>query len=985
MLLQEFRKGEEYSGFKIEEVTFIEEVNLIVYEANHLSSQAKVVHIASEELENLFAISFKTYPNHNKGVAHILEHVALCGSKRYKVKDPFFSMTRRSLASFMNALTGNNFTAYPAATTNEKDFYNLLDVYIDAVFFPLLDKHSFLQEGYRLELTNPQNLQSPLCVKGIVFNEMRGSLSRIQSRLWQDVLKNMFPDHPSGFNAGGDPCEILDLTYEELLEYHKQYYSPSRAIFFFNGSLPLKNHLTFIHNTVLKDAKNYPEILAVPKVQRFLHPKKTISYYPCQEKDLTQKTFAVFGWLTSEISDLESVVALSLLDSILMDTDASLLKNTLLASDLCTQADSILETEIREVPYFIVCHGCSSENVAELEKVMFERLREIVKEKINPQIIEASMYQMEFSRLEIDAEENPYGLELFYRTVLAKQQGGSVVSNLQIHDLFEKMAKQFVNPDYFSQIIEKFLLSNTHYICHVMEPDRDLHAKEEKEIEDIIKIKGNTLSKEDREKLLEEMKQFTSYQAKKEENIDCLPKLSVQDIPKNVLTYLLQRTYIDQLSVHSHICHTNKIVYASLSFDVPQIEEEDLQYLQFFSSCITEVGVGDKNYLDTLDHVQATLGGIHSSLSLNIHPKDPSSASPTFTLHAKALERKTEEMFLHIKDVILTPNFSDRERIKELITQEHAELEQKINRGAISYAVYRSKAALSSFSHILDQWHGIPYFVFIRNLAMNIDKVLDQVIERLQKIQRILFHLNSPNLILSCDEKAFKMIEENRWFGLNQFSTTSYAPWVDFSYESKIQSGSKKMPISVASNALAFEAVPFTHHNSAALNLAAILFENLVLHKEVREENGAYGLGAEYSAITGLFHFYSVRDPHIFSTYQSFRKSIEMITEGNFTEEDLSEAKLSFFQEADSTVSPGMRATLSYGFEKSGLDEETRQSYREKILFCTKQDVIDACRESLLPKLDSGIWTSFASESLLEKENKLFEKHALNPLPIESI
>lgn len=985
MQKQEFRKNEEYCGFIVDGVTAIEEVELLVYELTHKPSGAEVIHIATDEIENLFSICFKTYPNHNKGVAHVLEHTVLCGSRLYPVKDPFFSMNRRSLTTFMNALTGNNFTAYPAATTNEKDFYNLLDVYIDAVFFPILQKESFYQEGFRLELTNPNNLMSPLCVKGIVFNEMRGAFSRTETRLWRDVLKTMFPNHPHGYNAGGDPIEIISLTYPELVEYHKQYYSPSRATFFFNGSIPLKQHLDFIYQKVLRGAEKLPPIPPVEPIQRFLEPKRTLSYYPSQEKDQSKKTFVVFGWLTTDITDLETLIALSLLDSILMDTDASLLKNTLLGSDFCTQADSVLDTEMREIPYFILCHGCNVENINELEKILFKRLKEIAREKIDIQLIEASMYQMEFDRLEIDGEQHPYGLELFYRTVLSKQQGGAVVPNLQIHELFEKMASLFVDPDYFSNMIEKFFLSNPHYIRHVMEPDPDIHAREEKEIEHILAEKSRTLTKKEREDLLQEMKNFTLYQNQKQNNTDCLPKLSITDIPKNVQYYPLERSYIDQLTIYYHPCHTNKIVYAALSFDIPQIEDDYLQYLYLFGSCLTEVGVGGKDYLETLDNIQATLGGIHSSISLNIQAQDTTICSPTFTIHAKALERKIPDMFAHMKDVILTANFSDKERIKELIMQEYTDLEQKINRGAISYAVYRSKSALNSFSYILNEWHGLPYFTFIRSLATNIDKMIDLVIERLDHIKRTVFHLNSPTLVLSCDEKAYKLIEQNRWFGLSKFSTNPYRPWIDFPLVPPVYTVAKTMPIPVASNALALESVSYLHHNSAPLNLAAILFENIVLHKELREEKGAYGCGAEHAAATGLFHFYSVRDPHIFSTYQSFKGSVEAIAGGRFSEEDLDEAKLSFFQEADTPIPPGMRASWAYSLEKCGLDQVTRQKYREAILSATKEDVMNAVKESLLPKLDKAIWTSFASESLIEKENKLFEKNSLPPLPIEII
>ncbi len=352
--------GERYGDFVVTKCLEISELNCTLKELKHEPSGAQVMHIANDDPENLFCLSFKTYPASSNGAAHILEHTVLCGSRKFPVKDPFFSMNKRSLNTFMNALTGSDFTCYPAASLNEKDFYNLMDVYIDAVFHPELKKMSFLQEGHRLEFTDPKDPKTPLEYKGIVFNEMKGSLSSVDTRLWHALMQSLVPDLPYAFNSGGDPRFIPELTYPELIAFHETFYHPSRCLFFFYGNLPLRQHLDFIAEKALKNVPSLPPIPPLKKQRRFTAPIHREMRYPVSESDaLSERAIIAFSYLTAELLDQEEVLALSVLDCVLMETDASMLKSALMESGLCIHAEGYMDTEMSEVPYAMSVKGAT--------------------------------------------------------------------------------------------------------------------------------------------------------------------------------------------------------------------------------------------------------------------------------------------------------------------------------------------------------------------------------------------------------------------------------------------------------------------------------------------------------------------------------------------------------------------------------------------------------------------------------------------------
>ena len=981
------KAGDTHADFIVTKCVPLPELNCILRELQHLPTGAQVMHIGNDDPENLFCLSFQTFPSNSNGAAHILEHTVLCGSRRFPVKDPFFSMSRRSLNTFMNALTGSDFTCYPAASQVEKDFYNLLDVYLDAVFHPELKRLSFLQEGHRLEFADPKDPATTLEYKGIVFNEMKGNLASVDTRLWHALMAELVPDLPYAYNSGGDPKEIPNLTYAELIAFHETYYHPSRCLFFFYGDLPLKKHLDFLSEKALKGVQQLSPIPTLPRQRRFSVPVRKEMRYPVSESDdLSHRTIVTFGFLTTSLVDQEEVLAMSVLDSILMETDASLLKAALLETKLCIQAEAYLDTEMSEVPYAIVCKGCAPENIEMLESALKKALVTIIEQGIPTHLIEAAIHQLEFSRLEISGDHAPFGLTLFMRSALTKQHGCNPENSLLVHSLFEKLLAKIKDVDYLPGLLKKYLLENPHTVRLVMHPDPSLSSEETKQEHLRLQEIQKSLPKETIAKILKQSQDLAAYQKQTEnQSLDCLPKVSLGDVSPIARDFQLKQHHAGNLTIYHHDCFTNHIVYADLIFDLPHIDDKDLPLVHLLTSLIPEIGSGNRHYVQNLEYIQAHTGGIGASCALHVQINDPKQAKPSFNLRGKALHRKMDKLFSLMRDTLLHLRLDEKSRIEEILMQLRDAQLNRLNRQAMRYAIQLALSGFSSAAHISEAWYGLRYFKTIEQISKNLSKNLDSLIETLCRLKEQLFTLHNLHLVLSCSKEMFLEIQKNGFYGLADLpSRGQFQPWkIDFPVQPQ-GSQARTIASQVAFNVEAFKSVTYLHPFAPALTVAAVLFDNKILHRRIREQGGAYGCGATYSSSLGHFNFHSYRDPHIAASLKTFSGAIDEIAAGKFTEQDLEEAKLGVIQQFDTPISPGSRGLAAYSWLRDGKTKEMRQAFRDRLLNLTPQELKHAVEMELLPQKNQGITVCFAGKELIEKENTLLaiEKEKL---PVYSI
>jgi len=968
-----FSKGDRFKGFVVTKSVEIVEARARLIELTHEESGAEVLHIQADDPENLFCLSFRTLPPSSNGVAHILEHTVLTGSDKFPVKDPFFAMNRRSLNTYLNALTGDDFTCYPAASQVEQDFYNLLDVYLDATFHPLLKKLSFRQEGWRLEYTTPDDPASELEFKGIVYNEMKGSLNSPGARLDDAMSEALFPNSPYGFNAGGRPREIPNLSFEELVQFHKTYYHPSHCLFFFYGDIALEKHLEFIEERVLKGVTKVPKLPSIPKQPRFSAPVRKELFYPAQESEEAQeeKTLISFGWLTTSILNQLEVFALSVLDIILMETDASLLRRDILNTGLCTQATSSLDSENAEVPFTITIRGSKKEHADKLEETIKNSLITIASRGIEERLIEMALHQLELDRTEVGLEGAPFGLMLFGRAALIKQHGGRAEDGMRIHSLFEELRAVLKDdPLYLQNIIRKHFIENTHQVRIVLEPSIELAQKELEQEKEALHAISAALTEKDKKEIIEEALLLMKMQDDESDNEECLPKITLNDVPKKTRHFPLTHTPVGNVDLFFHEAFTNHFVYAELVFPLPALTREELPYARTFAKLLPQLGSGNRNFTQNLDFIQEHTGGISTGFSFNHQINDANLITPTFHIKGKALSRKSDKLFSLLFDTVTRPDLTDKNRIKELLLKYWSQLRDGINSNALQYALSQSAHGQAEPFWLYETWYGLEYYTFLRSIALHYEKESSQFLEKLLAMQDKLLCLEDAHLVITSDATDYSKFLESGFEGLVDLPKKPYSSWKTHFPLINIEPTCKVISSPVAFSAKAFQLGSYSNPESAYLTLAAEIFDNVHLHRKIREQGGAYGGGSSYNPTSGLFYFYSFRDPNIASTEHAFTTAIQLLKEGKFDESDVEEAKLEVLQALDQPVPPSGRAEIAYSRMREGKTEELRQAFRDKLIAATKEDIQKAVEKYIEAGYNRGALVSFASRELAEKENK---------------
>lgn len=982
------KPGDCYNGFTLNRVVELPEINCLLKEIEHNPTGTQVMYIQNDDPENVFCLSLRTIPDNSNGVAHILEHTVLCGSKKFPVKDPFFAMTRRSLNTFMNAFTGADFTCYPAASQIPKDFYNLLEVYLDAVFKPNLKELSFLQEGHRLEFEKMDDPTTPLEFKGIVYNEMKGALSSPDSRLHEALDHAIYPDITYGINSGGDPKNIPELTYQQLKEFHETYYHPSRCLFYFYGNLPIEGHLDFIQENILNDVSKKEPIAPLPKQPRFSAPKANETGYPfAEDEDPAQKAMIAMGWLTCDILNQEELLALSVICIVLLSTDASPLKHALLKSGLCKQVFAGISDENSEVPFTITLRGCDAENGEALEKLIFDQLREIVKTGLPENLVESAIHQIEFHRSEITGDSWPYGLSLFMRAGLLKQHGGLPESGLLVHSLCDSLLKKMKkDPQYLTSLTKRYFLDNPHFVRVVAKPDPSLTKAENEEERVLLEKIKSKLTSTKAEQIIEEAKTLEQFQKEQEgADLNILPKVTLDDVPKEARNYALSKETVGNLTTFHHDCFTNDILYTDLIFPLPYLSEEELPYLRLFTLLFTQLGCGGRSYTENLEYIQAYTGGVAACETLNVQVNDSNHLDPYLVIQGKALHRNKKKLFQLLIDLVTSVDFTNLTRIKEVLTKQLTGIQSTLNQNALRYAMSLASSGMGPASRINQALGGLEYYHFLETLISNFDSQSAQLVQKLQELQNRLLCLEGAHLVLSCDQKQYNDLRQNNFYGLAELAQKPYKLWSNHFTLPVIEPQGRIIASPVAFSCKVMKSLPYIHPETAAISAAAKLFDNLSLHPLIREQGGAYGGGATNNATLANFTFYAYRDPNIFSSFSAFETALEKVVQKDFTASDLEEAKLEIIQGLDSPMSPGSRGYVAYSWLRNGKTHTVRQAYRDHLLALTPEMVAKAVHSELKPQFDQGVSVVFTGKELLEEENKLFKLKNKPILAIKSI
>ena len=971
---QDILSKQNQEHFSILRARKLPELACTVYEMQHKKSGATVIHMHNDDPENLFCISFQTFPSSSNGAAHALEHLVLCGSSRFPVKDPFFAMSRRSLHTFMNAFTGSDFTSYPASSMIKKDLYNLLSVYIDAIFHPLLDKKSFLQEAVRLEFSEKGNPNSSLLRTGVVFNEMKGAYTNPLRRVYRAMNQCLFTKSSYTHDSGGDPKEIPSLTYEDILHFHKTFYHPSKALFFFYGNIDPNEHLAFLEKEILHSCEKAAPLPPFPQEMAHKTARSFNGFYPVEESsEGTDTSYVSFGFKTTDIRNQLEVLALTVLDLMLLENDGSCLKRALLTGGLCKQVFSDLDTENAYIPYVITALGVSAKNTKKFEEYFFSQLEKIAKEGFPQEQVESALHELELSCSEIGSDGSPYGLSLFFRAGLPYQHGVDILSGLAFHELFDKLRTLVKeDPSYFSKLIHTYLLNNSHRATVVLHPSKTVAKEESFQAQKLLEKEAEKLSAKEKETIIKNSRELEKMH-EQEQNLDCLPTIQLSDVPKKDIYIHLEESFSGNYPVFSSPCFTNGLCYIDLVSSLPHYDPEMIWMVQLFLYLMPQLGCGNKSYVESLAYLQAYTGGICSFFSLNPQADNAREIAPKWQIQGKCLERNVDRLCTAISSMLTELRLDEKDRIKQLVLKLATSLEQSIPSKALNYALLQSQQHISPALFLLNEAHGLPFLKHLLNLASTYDSQEKQFLEKLESIKNSLHLDASTAFVLSAQESSIEKLFLEEWYGLANIKPQPHNPWKMSS--EKILSCNKNTGYIIASNvnytALSFRTCPFTDTDSAPLSVVSHLMNNAFLHTAIREKGGAYGGGAKTSSLKGCFSFYSYKDPHLFSTVQSYEICSKYIEDGLFSDQQLIEAKLNVFQDLDLPIAPGNKAITAYMRRIKGLSEERRNYWRDAVFSTTRKQVM-----ALVPKYFSHMWRNspfiaFGSKETLEKEQRV--------------
>ncbi len=930
----------------------IESLSLDVAEYRHTQTGARHFHMAADDNNNAFLVAFLTVPQDSNGVAHILEHTSLCGSKRFPVRDPFFMMTRRSLNTFMNAFTSSDWTAYPFASQNVKDFDNLMNVYLDAVFFPRLDELDFAQEGHRVEFEDMDDPESDLVFKGVVFNEMKGAMSSPVSNLWQSLQSKVFPTITYHHNSGGEPEHIPDLSYADLKAFHARHYHPSNATFMTYGDLPAEHHQQQFEELALAQFDKLEMNLGIPDEQRYEKPLEFTDRYVLDEDDIEGKTYIAMAWLLGHSMDLDTMMEAHLLSGVLLDNSASPLRHALETSDLGTAPAPIsgLDDSTREASFICGMEGSEPENAEAIEKLILDTLNKVAKEGVPMEQVEAVLHQVELSQREVGGGHFPYGLQLMVNALSPALHGGDPVGVLNIDPVLEKLRTDIQDPNYIPSLVRKFLLDNNHRVRLTFSPDKELSAaKDAAEKNRLAQIKA-ALSESQKKDIIELSHKLEDRQMSMDDP-ELLPKVTLEDVPSDMKIATGESNTVAGLDNTWYSQGTNGLVYAQVITEMPAMDPQLSDLLPIFCDVLTEVGCGDKDYMEVQNWQASVTGGIGARVSVRGSVSDPQQTRGVFVVSGKALARNKKALSELLRATIESARFDEFDRLRELIAQYRAHRESNITDRGHGLAMNAATAGLAPSAALSERWSGFPSIKALKALddGLNEDGAIQALASKLEKIRDAL--IKAPHQLLMVGEEAEKQSLEAVMGEQLGALSTSNAGGV---FQPPVPSGQVRVGWSTSTQvnfaAKAYPTVPVVHEDAAALTILGPFLRNGYLHRAIREQGGAYGSGAGYDSDSGSFRFFSYRDPRLAETLEDFDKSVTWLLENKHEPNSLEEAILGVVSSIDRPESPAGEALGAFYAQLHGRSAEQRRAFRQRVLEVTLDDLKRVARAYLDPE-----------------------------------
>lgn len=918
-------------GFHLLETRAIPEIQAQVSWYRHARTGAELLSVVSADENKVFGVTFRTPPSDSSGVAHILEHSVLCGSDQYPVKEPFVELLKGSLHTFLNAMTYPDKTCYPVASVNLQDFYNLIDVYVDAVFHPRLTPQVLAQEGWHYELASPGG---PLSIQGVVYNEMKGVYSSPDSLLGELSQQSLFPDTLYGLDSGGHPLHIPSLTFEAFLEFHRRYYHPSNARFFFSGDDDPEERLRRI-DLVLTGFERIEPLSSIPVQPRFSAPRRREECFPVDPSSPdAEKGFASINWMLSEPVSANRIFALGLLSHILVGTPASPLRKALIDSGLGEDlAQAGLDSQLQQLTFSVGLRGIKPEEADRFEKLTFDTLRTLAARGVDQDLVEASLNSTEFALRENNTGRFPRGLALMLRSMTLWLHDGDPFEMMAFEAPLAALKSRLAeHPRFLQDLIEKNFLSNLHVTRLVLRPDVGLSAVREKEEQSRFEATRASMNEASLREVAEKAQRLHAGQEIPDslEALARIPSLHLADLDRHNRVIPCEEVPVGGSAAMWHDLFTGGLVYLDMGFPMRTLPDRLLPYTALFGRMLFETGSGKEDYVAFTNRIGRWTGGVGAAEEVLTRLADRR-ASPWLLVGGKATVARASELCGILRDALLEARLQDRSRIRQMVLEEKADLEAGLIPSGNQIVSGRLDAALTEAGRILETTGGIDYLDFVRTLTQRIDSDWAGVQADLEEIRTRLIRRDGVRFNITAAASDWPVLRGALEPFLDALPMRTQAeeswPGVSSGTPEALSVPSAVHYVGLAADLFA-SGYPF--HGSALV--IARLVSTSWLWDRIRVQGGAYGASCQISRATGVVSFTTYRDPNLERSLDTIQASATYLKERVLDEKALSRAIIGAIGAWDAYRLPDAKGRVSFALRLMGDDETRRQKVREEIL-----------------------------------------------------
>lgn len=966
---EKFKVGSTYHGFKLIKKEFIEEINSDAYYFEHGKSGARLVKIANDDKNKTFCAAFKTLPQTDCGTPHIIEHSVLNGSKNFPVKSPFTVLTKGSLNTFLNAMTSSDVTMYPVASMNDKDFRNLMHVYLDAVFFPRIydDPRIFKQEAWHHELTAKDK---PVVYKGVVYNEMKGAFSSPSRELGYHIDKNLFPDNTYGYSSGGHPEAIPELTYQHFKNFHKKYYHPTNSYLYLYGDSDLESDLAFINKEYLSKFDRLDKRASIKLQEPFDQMKDVTEYYPvAQSAETDNKTFLALDWVTGEGADMERSFLMRFLAQALINHESGPIKLALQEAGIGRDISGYYSTNKQGV-FQINVRNANPEDKQRFHQVVTETLEKVAEEGVDRDVLNGIINRLEFNLREGD--NSMKGL-----TYLFQARNGWLYADEPFMSLkWEKplaAAKEAVENGQLEELIRTELLNNTHSLLIALVPKPGLQAERNQRIAQELDQFKASLSEAEKDSLIKETEGLIAYQKRKDdpEDLARVPLLELDEINKEADYFKIEEKKAHGLKELHYNTFTNNIVYSQFLFDARVLDKDQIPYMSLLSNLLGDLNTEGHTFGELNNELNTHLGGFRTSLRTDLEDHDDEKMQAHFVVRAKVLNNKVDKLFELTEEVLYGSKLDDKERLKTLLRKHHSRLYAMTQRNGLGMAMMRLSSYYSNEGQFEELTRGYSYYKFVSDLMENYDAKYDEMVENLREVAGTLFNKSNMKVYVACDGDDLPQFNDGlKTMAENMPREEHKAREWKFAFEKRNEGMLTPSKVQYVTKGYNFKKLGYDYNGKMRV-LNQILSREW-LNNQIRVIGGAYGGFCGFSE-SGNFYFASYRDPNLKGTIDNIEGSADFLRGFDPSDEEMRRFIIGTISNMDRPRSPSQEGRTALSYYLTNTTPKEVQAVRDAVLSTTPED-IRSMADFVEKIIDESALCVYGNEDKIKSQENLFKE-----------